>query len=97
MTDQTADTIRPRPRRMAQGTAESIHASITSALDELTAWKAAHPNVADWRIEEAATKLGRVQRLIGYLRDDTDPEGDAARARLRSTRDEESARGMGCR
>lgn len=98
MTHEPADTIRPRPRHMAEKTAEGIHGSITAALAELNNWQNNHPNVADYRVEEAAANLRRAQRLLGYLRDDTDPEGDAARAQLRqrdTEREERAAREMG--
>ncbi|MFD8654971.1 hypothetical protein [Streptomyces mirabilis] len=74
-----------RPRRMARDTAETIHGGITTALADLNTWQDQHPNVADYRVTEALQRLGRAETLLSYLVDNTDPEGDAARAHLKAS------------
>lgn len=69
-------------RRMDKDTAKRIKTQIGDAVLGLTAWKTNHPAVADYRVEEALTGLRRANTLLGYLVDDTAPEGDAARASL---------------
>ncbi|MGW9069244.1 hypothetical protein ACWGQT_07340 [Streptomyces yangpuensis] len=70
-------------RRMLDTFAGALHGQTQAIEDRLSDWQNANPNVADYRVEEARRCLRRAATLLGYLRDNTDPEGDAARAELR--------------
>ncbi|MFD7835670.1 hypothetical protein [Streptomyces sp. NPDC059761] len=70
-------------RRMLETYATALHDKTAEVSNLLNSWQDAHPNVADYRVTEALSKLRRVETLLGYLRDNVDPEGDAARAELR--------------
>jgi hypothetical protein len=83
-----------RRTRVSKRTANKAAAEVAELLGTLEGWQKRNPNVADYRVTEALEHLRRVSVLVGYLVDDRDPEGDAARAKLRATRDAEAARGM---
>jgi hypothetical protein len=74
-----------RRTAMDQETAASLKERTSSALADLDQWREENPRVADWRAEEARRLLSRATTLLGYLHDDRDPEGDAARAKLRES------------
>jgi hypothetical protein len=74
-----------RRTAMDQETAASLKERTGSALADLDQWREEHPNVADWRVEEARRMLARATTLLGWLHDDRDPEGDAARAQLQAS------------
>ena len=81
-------TQNDKPRRMNEEYAAVLVAMTRALQDSLETWREEHPNVADWRVEEAHSKLARVARVLTYLWQDEDPEGDAARAELMRKRPE---------
>jgi hypothetical protein len=67
-------------RHMDESTAQRLHFHNAENIKILQSWQERHPNVADYRVTEALQALQRAGRVLGYLVDDVDPEGDAARA-----------------
>lgn len=73
-------------RRMDKEFAQQLATMAMMAAVRLSVWRSDHPSVADYRVEQALEALTRAGTLLGYLREDTDPPGDAARAELAKSR-----------
>jgi hypothetical protein len=55
---------------------------VREVLAELEAWQAAHPTIADSRINESQVRLRRASILLGLLESGNDPELETARANV---------------
>jgi hypothetical protein len=85
--EPTTPRLEPGPgnNRMAADYAASTEALVLAALDRVAAWQDGNPHIADYRVTEAHQALVRAGRLLSYLKDGTDPEGDAARVQLKAS------------
>jgi hypothetical protein len=49
--------------------ARDVSPTLREVLDTITQWRAEHPEIADWRVEDAYHTLRKLTRQFGYLVD----------------------------
>lgn len=60
--------------------ARDVSPTLREVLDTVTQWRAEHPEIVDYRVEDAHWALSRLTRQFGHLVDGHDPETSAAPA-----------------